>query len=115
MVITIFIFQRLSRPRELLLHGYSDIHFPEIVRPRELLRYKYLGKFERGQVNVSVEVLVKIAEAMQVTAASLLEDVGVQANQDAIDRINALICSMSEERLALTTELVEVMAKKRSS
>ncbi len=37
------------------------------------ISYKYLGEVERGQVNLSVEVLVKIAHALSVPAGSLLD------------------------------------------
>ncbi len=37
------------------------------------ISYKYLGEIERGVVNLSVEILMKISDALQITPDKLLQ------------------------------------------
>jgi len=78
------------------------------------ISYKYLGEVERGQVNVSVEVLVKIASAMGVAPGMLLDSECPFEIQKEIDRVSALMTNMTKEQRALVVDIAEAVSKHTS-
>jgi transcriptional regulator with XRE-family HTH domain len=74
------------------------------------ISYKYLGEIERGQGNLSVEILLKIVNALGIAAGDVLD--GMQPEQPQIvQQIQALCSEMSPEQTLLAVALLETLLK----
>lgn len=46
-----------------------------------------IGRYERGDIKPSIEVVVKIADALEVSVDYLIEKTDLQLNEDAVQRL----------------------------
>lgn len=79
----------------------------QALAERAKISYKYLGTIERAQVSLSVEVLMKIARALDVEAGELLN----QKTTEKVDlaRAKFVLAELPERELALAVEMLEVL------
>jgi len=79
----------------------------QALAERAKISYKYLGTIERAQVSLSVEVLIKIARALDVEAGELLN----QNNMEKVDlaRAKCVLAELPERELTLAVEILEVL------
>ena len=78
------------------------------------ISYKYLGEIERGQVNLSVEILVKIAQSLQVNPGDLLNDI-IDDETRTISKIKSLFAELSKKDSELVLEILDVFHKHMKS
>lgn len=78
------------------------------------ISYKYLGEIERGQVNLSVEILIKIAESLQVTPGELLNDV-INDETRTISKIKSIFSELSKKDSELALEILNVFHQHKKS
>ena len=71
------------------------------------ISYKYLGEIERGQVNLSVEILIKIAESLLVPPGDLLNDV-ITDETRTISKIKSIFADLSKKDSELAIEILNV-------
>jgi transcriptional regulator with XRE-family HTH domain len=80
----------------------------QALAERAGVSYKYLGEIERGQVSLSVEILIKIAQALHVQSADILE-------QPAMDSVKSRALFIMEElpkkEKNLAVELLEALLR----
>ncbi len=74
------------------------------------ISYKYLGEIERGQVNLSVEILVKIARSLQMNPGDLLNDI-IDDETRTISKIKSLFAELSKKDSELVLEILTVFHK----
>jgi len=67
---------------------------------------KYLGEVERGDGNVSIEKLEKIAEALDVTIGSLLDNAHMEDRADLIKDIGGMLDKADDAEVRLVHRLV---------
>lgn len=73
------------------------------------ISYKYLGEIERGVVNLSVEILMKISDALQITPDKLLQTTVKQ--NSAVLEAQALLGELSPKQLAIALDMMKVLRK----
>ncbi|QZN77678.1 helix-turn-helix domain-containing protein [Paenibacillus sp. DR312] len=79
----------------------------------ELLQidYSYLGRIERGEVNITIETLSKIANALNIASSQLLEDdkqhVKDKAKMDTLEKIDTTLLSLSNKELEVLHRLIK--------
>ncbi|MBI9113191.1 helix-turn-helix domain-containing protein [Maridesulfovibrio ferrireducens] len=73
------------------------------------ISYKYLGEIERGQVNLSVEILLKISNALHVDPSEILAKENTE--QDNLFRAKFLLSELSEQDIKRAIDLLEVLKK----
>ncbi len=73
------------------------------------ISYKYLGEIERGQVNLSVEILLKISNALHVDPSEILTKENTE--QDNLSRAKFLLSELSEQDIKRAIDLLEVLKK----
>tara|TARA_B100000614_G_scaffold261073_1_gene289601 strand:+ start:1842 stop:2171 length:330 start_codon:yes stop_codon:yes gene_type:complete len=78
------------------------------------ISYKYLGEIERGQVNLSVEVLVKIAESFQVPPGDLLVDI-LEEDTKTVAQIKSIFSELSKRDAELALEILKVFHRHSKS
>ncbi|WP_020585449.1 helix-turn-helix domain-containing protein [Desulfobacter curvatus] len=78
------------------------------------ISYKYLGEIERGQVNLSVEILIKIAESLQVPPGELLNDV-INDETKIVSRIKSIFSELSKKDSDAALEILNVFYKHMKS
>lgn len=78
------------------------------------ISYKYLGEIERGQVNLSVEILVKIAESLKVNPGALLDDV-ISDETKAIASVKSMFAELSKKDSDAALEILNVLHKHMKS
>lgn len=62
----------------------------------------YLGRIERGEINITLETLAKISDALQVNPSKLLEYTQKEsdlAKEEILNKINFSISSLNLEEL----------------
>ncbi|EES74476.1 helix-turn-helix domain-containing protein [Paenibacillus sp. MB22_1] len=69
------------------------------------LHYSYIGGVERGDRNISLETLEKIAVALDVPAGDLFRTEVVLDKQQLLDEHMKLVSSRSAEEIALITKI----------
>lgn len=74
------------------------------------ISYKYLGEIERGQVNLSVEILVKIARSLQINPGDLLNDI-IDDETRTISKIKFLFAELSKKDSELVLDILKVFHK----
>ncbi|WP_158947463.1 helix-turn-helix domain-containing protein [Pseudodesulfovibrio cashew] len=67
---------------------------------------KYLGEVERGELNVSVEKLLMIAEALEVPIGSLFDNAHLEDRADLIKDIGELLEKADDAEVRLVHRLV---------
>ncbi|WP_419783497.1 helix-turn-helix domain-containing protein [Maridesulfovibrio sp.] len=73
------------------------------------ISYKYLGEIERGQVNLSVEILIKISNALHVEPSEIL---AMNSAEDTnISRAKFLLSELSEQDVKRAIDLLEALKK----
>jgi transcriptional regulator with XRE-family HTH domain len=78
------------------------------------ISYKYLGEIERGQVNLSVEILVKIAQSLQVSPGELLNDI-IDDETRIISKIKSIFAELSKKDSEAAFEILNVFHKHMKS
>ncbi len=76
------------------------------------MSYKYLGEIERGQVNLSVEILIKIAQALQVNAGDLLNDI-IDDETKTMAKVKSLFSELSKKDSDAAIEILQAFYKNR--
>lgn len=71
--------------------------------------YKYLGQVERGQVNLSVEKMVEIANGLRIDPRDLLV---VQAKESsALSKAKFILSELSKKELAMALDMLESLKR----
>lgn len=78
------------------------------------ISYKHIGEVERGQVNVSLETLHKMAEAMEVEVCTLLLDLCEKRQSEEHTRAMTLLGMLDEKGTALACDLLEVVGRHKA-
>ncbi|PQP83585.1 transcriptional regulator [Paenibacillus sp. PCH8] len=79
----------------------------------ELLQidYSYLGRIERGEVNITLETLSKIANALHIAPSQLLEDDKHYSKDkikiEILEKIDTTILSLSSKELEVLHRLIK--------
>jgi transcriptional regulator with XRE-family HTH domain len=85
----------------------------EQVAEAAQINHSYYGRIERGEANVSLELLAAIAEALDVRAATLLD---ADSDFDDLDKVKNIIISsletMNGEQLRILAALLSMSQKK---
>ncbi|XPV75770.1 MAG: helix-turn-helix domain-containing protein [Desulfovibrio sp.] len=71
------------------------------------ISYKYLGKIERGQVNLSVEVFLKVIKALNVNSEEILSP--TETVSSAVQKAKFILSEMSEDELAMALDMLKVI------
>ncbi|MFV0420804.1 helix-turn-helix domain-containing protein [Oleidesulfovibrio sp.] len=80
----------------------------QALAERAGISYKYLGEIERGQGNLSVEILLKIVSALGIAAGDILDTAEPKKPQTA-QQIQTLCSKMSPEQVLLALALLETL------
>lgn len=83
----------------------------QALAERAGVSYKYLGEIERGQVNLSVEILMKIAEALHVKAGEILDKA---AGDEVSNRASYVLAELPEKERALGLQILELLLSQSS-
>lgn len=75
----------------------------------------YLGRIERGEVNITLDTLYKLSDALQVSPAALLEEdknrPDGKLKSETLDKIDTLLLPLTNEELQGVHRLLkEVLA-----
>ncbi|MCP1136290.1 helix-turn-helix domain-containing protein [Paenibacillus polysaccharolyticus] len=78
----------------------------------ELLQidYSYLGRIERGEVNITIETLNKIANALNIAPSQLLEEdkkSNDKLKTDILEKIDTTLLSLSTKELEVLHRLIK--------
>ncbi|MNO66160.1 HTH-type transcriptional regulator SinR [compost metagenome] len=73
------------------------------------IHYSYIGGIERGDRNISLETLEKIAAALDITAGDLLRLEVVLDKQQLLDEHMKLVSVRSAEEIALITGIIRAL------
>lgn len=71
----------------------------DALAERSGISSKYLGEVERGQANISVQVLERVAEALGVTLPDMFEGAHELYRDELLRRIQTLLRDADEERM----------------
>lgn len=94
-------------------NNYTQEELGEILR----IDQSYLGRIERGEINVTLETLFKIADALKISPSRLLENRNERSKlrTDALDKIDALLHTLDTSDLQVIHRLLkEVLSFKHS-
>ncbi|MFB6471260.1 helix-turn-helix domain-containing protein [Paenibacillus glucanolyticus] len=79
----------------------------------------YLGRIERGEVNITLDTLTKISDALLLTPSQLFENVKNvkdKAKTDTLDKIDSLLMPLTNEELQRIHRLLkDVLAFKETT
>ncbi|WP_145151789.1 helix-turn-helix domain-containing protein [Paenibacillus xylanexedens] len=71
----------------------------------------YLGRIERGEVNITIETLDKIAMSLDILPSQLLEDekrnVMNKTKAEMLDKIDTTLLSLSSKELEVVHRLIK--------
>ncbi len=73
------------------------------------ISYKYLGEIERGKVNLSVDILMKISNSFQIEPGKLL--VSKSKANDSLLKAQAVLADLSPQQLEIIMDMVDVLKK----
>jgi transcriptional regulator with XRE-family HTH domain len=76
----------------------------------------YLGRIERGEVNITLETIQKISEALHIAPSHLLEHSNESTNKEkneALEKVNTFLVTLSSAELKIVYRLLrEALALK---
>ncbi len=78
----------------------------QVLAERAEISYKYLGEIERGQVNLSVEILIKIAQSLHVNAGDLLNDIDDETK--TIAKVKSIFSELSKKNTSVALDILQV-------
>lgn len=81
----------------------------QTLAERAGISYKYLGEIERGQVNLSVEILSKIANALNVSSGDLMDEPG--QDSEKLTRARFILAELADTDLDIAVDMLEVLHK----
>ncbi|WP_419784291.1 helix-turn-helix domain-containing protein [Maridesulfovibrio sp.] len=73
------------------------------------ISYKYLGEIERGEVNLSVEILMKISNSFQIEPGNLLAS--NERGHSNLLEAQVVLGEFSNEQLELALDLLKALRK----
>ncbi len=73
------------------------------------ISYKYLGEIERGQVNLSVEVLMKIAQSLNTEPGKILAP--SPSDTEELSKAKFMLSELSPKNLSIALALIQVLQK----
>lgn len=73
------------------------------------ISYKYLGEIERGVVNLSVEILMKISSALQIAPENLLA-AETKENSTLLEA-QTVLAELPPKQLEIALDMVNVLKK----
>lgn len=79
----------------------------QALAERAKISYKYLGTIERAQVSLSVEVLMKIARALDVEPGESLDQKTMEKTE--LSRAKFILVELPERELTLAVEMLELL------
>lgn len=85
------------------LHELSQNDLAE----RAGISYKYLGEIERGQAKLSVEILMKIAQALNLNASKLVSVEDYETEEQAT--ASSILAELSEKERKIALEMLQVL------
>ncbi|WP_027179843.1 helix-turn-helix domain-containing protein [Maridesulfovibrio bastinii] len=86
----------------------KDLHLSQQqMAERADISYKYLGEIERGVVNLSVEILMKICCALQIAPEKLIST-KQQANSSMLEA-QAVLGELSPQQLEIALDMLKVL------
>lgn len=74
------------------------------------ISYKYLGEIERGQVNLSVDILIKIANSLHVNPGDLLNEV-IDDETRFVSKIKFMFSAFSKKESEAALDILQVFHK----
>jgi len=80
----------------------------QALAERANVSYKYIGEIERGQVNLSVEILLKITGALNVEAGELL---GEKKEAARLSKAKYILSELPEKELAMAVDMLELLKR----
>ena len=83
----------------------------EQLAERANISGKYLGEVERGQANISIEVLDKIAAALRINVSDLLDFEHELGRKALITKISELIKKADERSLQTVYRMVKALLR----
>lgn len=86
-------------------NNYTQDELGEILK----IDQSYLGRIERGEINVTLETLSKIAEALHINPSQLLENQKRQSRNksDTLDKIDTLLLMLDASDLEIVHRLLK--------
>lgn len=81
----------------------------QTLAERAGISYKYLGEIERGKVNLSVEILLKIAQALHVEAGEILDH--TKQENSMVSKARFILSELSEKDLAIALDMLGAFQK----
>ena len=73
------------------------------------ISYKYIGEIERGQVNLSVEKLLGLAQALHVAPGELID---VEVREAAVlSKAKFILADLPEKELSMALEMLESLKR----
>lgn len=83
----------------------------EELGERLQIDYSYLGRIERGEVNITIETLNKIANALNIAPSQLLEDDKHDCKDKSktaiLEKIDTTLLSLSSKELEVLHRLIK--------
>ena len=71
---------------------------------------KYLGEVERGTGNITLELLTKLADALGVSLASIMENDQEQPKDILVAEINRMAPLLSEKNAQIVYRMTKMLA-----
>jgi transcriptional regulator with XRE-family HTH domain len=72
---------------------------------------KYLGEVERGEANISVELVGKVAQGLGVPMAAIMENEHEQPHQELVDAIIRLAPELSEKDAQIVYRMMKMLTE----
>ena len=72
---------------------------------------KYLGEVERGEANISIELMNRIAAALSAPMAAILENEHERPYQELISEIVALAPRLNEKDARIAYRMIKMLAE----
>jgi len=82
----------------------------QVLAERADISYKYLGEIERGQVNLSIEILIKIAQSLHVNAGDLLNDI-IDDETRTVSKVKAIFSELTKKNSEAALDILQVFHK----
>ena len=72
---------------------------------------KYMGEVERGEANISIELISRIADTLNVSMAAILENEHERPHQELISEILALVPRLDEKNAQIIYRMMKVLTE----